>query len=217
MKQITETFARKFKRAYSYKMGGQQTIVFPNGQEFTFDDREYYSGRGSKYNSSVKHHNLGRIEITTKELREAKKEVRENANRIKEMEAERQSQTKRIEEAKAAGIYSISKKEYGTFVELSEVESCGKFFEAERLARTLDISVADAELLNSEGKTYVFARTATGKLLQLYHSSLSCNNLSISIEEVTEERLKEFNHDEWASAPYATLVGQTSKKNHFVC
>ncbi len=217
MKQFTEQFARNFKRSYAYKMGGTQTIVLPNGQEFYFDDREYYSGRGNKYNSSVKHDNLGRIEVTQKQVREQVKADRERTKKIKQAEAERKAKAKRIEEAKSAGVYSIMTKEYGTFVELSEAESYGKYFDSERLAKTLDISVNDAELLNSEGKTYVFAKTSTGKMLELYHSSLSCNPLSIHIEEVSENRLKQFNHDEWASAPYAGILGQTDNKNHFVC
>jgi antirestriction protein len=217
MKQFTQEFAKRFKRSYAYKMGGTQTIVLPNGQEFQFNDREYYSGRGSKYNNSVKHDALGRIEVTKKQVAEARKEDRERAKRMKELEAERKAKAQRIEAAKSAGVYNIEKKEYGTFVELSDEESTGRYFDTERLARTLNISVADAELLKSEGKTYVFAKTAHGKILELYHSTLSCNYLSISVEEVSEERLKEFNHDEWANAPFAGLLGQTESRNHFVC
>ncbi len=38
-----------FKQTYSYKMGGTQTVVLPNGQGKYFDDRALYSGRGAKY------------------------------------------------------------------------------------------------------------------------------------------------------------------------
>lgn len=77
--------------------------------------------------------------------------------------------------------------------------------------------MSDAELLKSLGKTYVFAKSKNGKNYQLYHSSLFVNHLSISVKEVSEDRMREFVHDEWASAPYASEVGQTSNKNHFVC
>lgn len=30
-----------FKKSYSYKMGGTQTVVLPNGKSRSFDDREY--------------------------------------------------------------------------------------------------------------------------------------------------------------------------------
>ena len=74
-------------------------------------------------------------------------------------------------------------------------------------------------LLNSEGKTYVFARTYTGKVLELYHPSLGCNDLSISFNDATPERIAEFesSRSEWQNAPYAGLVGQTDANNHYVC
>src|SRR5690606_23432392 len=107
---------------------------------------------------------------------------------------------------------------HGNFIELSDEESYGKYFDAERLARTLDISVEDAELLNSQGKTYVFAtQITTGRIVELFHASLSCNPLYISYEYVDKKRMDEFDHEKWASAPYAGLVGQTERKNHFVC
>jgi len=218
MKQYTTEFAAKFKKTYAFKMGGSQTIELPNGQQFTFDDKEYYSGRGAKYNSSIKHDVKGLIKVTRKELSAVLKEERERKKHIKAMKAERETATQRYADNAAAGVYGISVKEYGTFIELSEDERRGRYFDAERLAKTLNISVQDAELLKSEGKTYVFAKKLDGsETLELYHSSLCCNYLSIVINEAKPERMAEFNHNEWASAPYAGLLGQTENQNHFVC
>lgn len=219
MKDYTRQFAENFKQSYSYTMGGSQTVVLPNGQEFEFDERQYYSGRGNKYNRTVNHDEIGRVIVTKKQIQQFKKLQQEKANRLKDLIAAQQEKLKRIEDAKKAGVYSISENSYSTGfnVELSEKERESRYFDAERLAKTFDITVKDAALLKSTGKTYVFAKTATGKIIELYHSSLSVNSLSIFAQEVTEERLKEFNHEEWAGQPYAGILGQTENINHFVC
>ena len=218
-KHITEQQARTFKRSYSYKMGGKQTLIFPNGQRFDFDDREYYSGRGAKYNSGIRHDNLGEIIITDNELRDFFKQERERAARIRQIEADEKKRIAKYNEAMEKGLYAIEQKEWGTFVLLSDDERQGRFFDAERLARTLDISVEDARLLKSKGKTYVYARTSTGQIIELYHSSLDCNHLSISVDYNAEKRFEEMteNRDSWENAPFAQLVGQTPNQNHFVC
>jgi len=218
MKQYTAELAAKFKKSYAYKMGGSQTIELPNGQQFAFNDKEYYSGRGAKYNASISHDNKGIIKVSRKEFSAVLKAEREMKAAMKERGAERKAAAKRYADNAAAGIYGVSVKDYGTFIELSENESRGKYFDAERLAKTLNISVEDAELLKSHGKTYVFAKKLDGTgTIELYHNSLSCNDLNISISEAQPEKLAEFNHDEWAAAPYAELVGMTENKNHFVC
>lgn len=218
MKQLTIETAAKFKESYNYKMGGSQILQFPNGQEFIFNDKEYYSGRGAKYNSSIKHDNKGVIVITKKQVADFFKKEKEAVTRLKKIIAERKATEKRIAENEKTGIYGLSIREHGTLIELSTEESEGRFFDEKRLAATLDISIEDARLLNSRGKTYVFAKQiTTGKIIELYHASLSCNPLNIWVSYPSADRLKEFNHDEWASAPYSHLVGMTEKNNHFVC
>lgn len=208
-----------FKQSYKYKMGGTQTVVLPNGKEKNFDDREYYSGRGARYNSSIKHDEIGIVKVSRKEYSDFLKKLREREVAIQARVKQDEERQLRIENAKAKGIYSLEDSEYGgRFVELtySEMETCQ--FDTCRLANTLNVSVKDVELLHSTGKTYVFARQKeSGKLIRLYHPSLDCNRLSIHVEFVTEEYFNEFNHDEWASAPFAKLLGQTESKNHFVC
>lgn len=207
-----------FKQSYTFKMGGTQTVLLPNGKAKHFDDREFYSGRGVKYNSNINHDSLGVIKVSKKEysafLSQLKERENQKALRLKEI-AEKEA---RLLDAKKKGIYTYTEEEHGNYIELSTQEQEERRFDAERLAKTLDICVADAELLNSQGKTYVFAQQiSTGKMLELYHPSLSCNRLSIYFGEASEERVASFNHGEWSSAPFAHLLGQTVNSNHFVC
>lgn len=206
-----------FKKSYAYKMGGTQIVVLPNRKEKEFDDRQYYSGRGAKYNSSIKHDEIGIVKVTRKDysafLKLLKDQEKTKELRLKEQE----KKEARLLESINNGVYSLKKYDYGTYVELSNKEVFSHTFDAKRLAKTLQISVKDAELLNSVGKTYVFAKSKNGKTYQLYHPSLSCNDLSIRINEVTEDVINQFDPVKWQNAPFAHLVGQTSKNNHFVC
>lgn len=215
----TEQAFSYFKKSYSYKMGGTQTVILPNGKSKQFDDREYYAGRGAKYNRSIKHDEIGNVRITRKEYSAFLKmlKVREESKTINLRKAAEKAA--RIENAKSKNIYSleVAGPDGGYYVELSDDEIYNHHFDAKRLSRTLKISVEDALLLNSTGKTYVFAKSTDGKTYRLYHSSLDCNNLSIHVSIASPEQIAEFNHEEWASAPYAELLGQTDKKNHFVC
>lgn len=208
-----------FKSSYSCKMGGTQTVSLPNGKEKYFDDREYYSGRGAKYNSSIRHDEKGLIKVSRKEYSDFLKMLKERDLRKKQAIILRAENAKKYGELKSQGLYGIKNEEWGNFIELSEEESSGKFFDAERLAKTLDISVADCELLNSEGKTYVYAKNGSGQTINLYHSDLSCNDLNISVEIDNGDQYGEMlkNREEWINAPYADLVGQTTNQNHFVC
>lgn len=207
-----------FKKEYRYKMGGTQTVILPNGKSQYFDDREYYSGRGSKYNSSINHDNVGDVKVTRKEYSQFLAKLKEREILRLKYEVERKEKHQRIEKAKENGVYSLSPiSENGQFIELSDDEKSEQYFDENRLAKTLGIKVEDALLLNSTGKTYVFTKSNTGVIYELYHPSLSCNDLTIWVREITEDRLKQFNHDEWYNAPYAHLLGQTKNKNHFVC
>ena len=207
-----------FKKSYACARGGSQTVILQNGKSMAFDDREDYSGRGGKYNDSIRHDNIGEVRVARKEYSSFLKMMKEQEFFKKAVLQAAGEKAKRISEAAQQGIYSVENRGALNYIELSKEEEDGHFFDANRLAKTLGITVEDAVLLNSPGKTYVFARkTDTGEIIELYHPSLSCNDLSISFSVVPEERVDEFNHDEWAGAPYADLVGQTTCKNHFVC
>lgn len=136
----------------------------------------------------------------------SKNEKLRKENRIKEIA--------KYETFKNKGLYEI----HNNAIVLSDEESYNKYFNAKRLAKTVDISILDADLLSSIGKTYVFAKqTRTGKTIELYHSSIECNSLFITLSYPDNKRIAEFNSEEWQNAPYAQLVGQTNNKNHFVC
>lgn len=203
-----------FKKEYLYKMGGTQTIALPNGQSFDFDDREYYSGRGAKYNSSIRHDRKGIISIPVEHYNETVRYKKEQKKEFKARQAEKRAEQREAKEAKKQGLYALKEKHGMTFVLLSEEESRSRTFDAERLARTLNISVEDALLLNSRGKTYVYAKTTDGKTLMLYHASLDWNELSITVDQVDNQPE---NWEEWHSAPYAARLGQSDSRNHFVC
>lgn len=203
-----------FKKSYRYSMGGTQTVLLPNGKSKHFDDKQFYEGRGAKYNSSIKHDEIGIVKVSKKEYSAFLKMLKvQKENQAIALE-KRNKYLKRIDEAKDQGVYFMD----GEFIELSDDEHYKKYFDAERLAKTLDISIEDANLLKSGGKTYVFAKQkSSGKILELYHPSLSCNEMKIHVSYPSKERIEGFKHDEWTSAPYADLVGQTENKNHFVC
>lgn len=214
-----EKFASVFKKDYRYSMGGTQTVVLPNGQSFFFDDRQYYKGRGEKYNSTIRHDIIGDVLVTKKQVNERLKIERQYRISNKKAEIMRKKKQKRIEQFAKKGLYNIITEEYGTFVELSDYEAMNKTFDAKRLANTLKISVEDAELLKSTGKTYVYAKTADEEVIELYHSDLDCNYLCISIQkkaqQLFEEKLNQ--RADWVNAQFAELVGQTDNRNHFVC
>lgn len=219
--EVTPEMAlRHIALSYSKKMGGTRKLIVDDEQVAYIDNRDYYSGRGAKYNSLSMHdqqvYRLSKNDYE-KRLNEVAKDLFQREKSAAERQKSEKAKAKRIEKAKNDGVYSIRREDWGTFIELSDDEAYGKYFDAKRLAKTLEIEVSDAELLKSHGKTYVFAKSKSGKTYELYHPSLFVNHLSISVEEVTEDRVKEFNHEEWASAPYASEVGQTSNKNHFVC
>jgi len=211
---ITEEVAINFKASYSAAMGGTQTVVFPNGMSFYFDDRTYYSGRGVKYNKSINHQLLGNVVISVSHVKDYVLQLNERAARIIQYRKNEKALELRLKEAKKNKIYTINP---GGYVELSENESENKNFDAARLANTLKINIEDALLLNSVGKTYVFAKSEDGLIYQLYHSSLDCNALNIHVELATKEMMNGFKSEEWQNAPYASLVGQTANNNHFVC
>lgn len=222
VKQRLEQYASTLKSKYSMGETIDISVKLKDGSVISFqkDNRRYYEGRGAKYNKNIKHGEI--IEtLTLSEFNKKYSEIFGTPKQIAERnkaravyKKEQKEKRNRIVEAEKSDIYSIK----DNYVELSDAEYYGRSFDAERLAKTLDISVEDALLLNSQGKTYVFAKQkSTGKILELYHPSLDCNELSIYVGEATPERLKEFNHKEWANAPFAGLVGQTSNENHFVC
>ena len=218
MKNITQEFAANFKKSYTAKMGGSQNLIFPNGQTFFFDEKEYYGGRGSKYNGSIRHDIKGDIFVTKKEVAAVIKKQKERNKIIKAQKIETAEKLKRIAAAEKENTYNFILCENGSkYVEISESETINKTFSVQRLANALKISPTDAALLFSTGKTYVFAKSEDGNIYELYHASLSVNNLHISVSIASPDRVYEFDKKEWDSAPFANILGNTENANHFVC
>lgn len=208
-----------FKESYSLKMGGTQTVILPNGKFKHFDDREYYKGRGEKYNKSIKHDIKSDVKVTRKEYSYFLKTLKEREKLAKQISVNIKENNKRLSKLKEKGLYGIAQGDGYNYIELSHEECCSKSFDSERLAKTLEISIEDCDLLRSQGKTYVYAENKNGKMVNLYHSSLSCNNLSILFDIDNGEQYAEMNknRERWLNAPYAGDLGQTAKENHFVC
>ena len=208
---------------YTYKMGYKNTLTV--GEVVAVHDaREYYSGRGAKYNSGIKHGGDS-YKMTLTELRKQYRQIlKEERTRERQRKAlilarkkEAADFAKRYNEAKKLGVYPVQKKDWERFIELSHEESRGKYFDVKRLAATLDISVEDAELIASRGKTYVYAKQGNGNIICLYHASLDCNDLHISFNDSTLEQFEEFRNSWGEHGRYAPLLGQTERTNHFVC
>ena len=120
-KELKETF-EYFKHPYAYKMGGTQTILLPSGESMHFDDRKYYSGRGSRFNASIRHHELGEVKVTQRQYDEYQKHMARRAVELEQREAEERAFLARIEDAKHNGVYSLrtTKEGCSSFVELSD-------------------------------------------------------------------------------------------------
>ena len=206
-------------KPYCYAMGGTKTLIIDNKQVLFLDQRDIYRGRESKYNTSIRYDEQ-LYDITLNQLEKYKKLIGkkkyEEQKRLVLINKEFKQKQKRIFEADKMGIYSI----YNNIIELSESEQKFNTFNPSKLAKTLNISISDAKLLRSIGKTYVFAQKLdNSEIIELYHADLNNNSLNIHVSKPTEERIKEFkeNHSTWLNAPYSHLLGQTENKNHFVC
>lgn len=204
---------------YRYAMGGTKTLNIDNKQVLFLDQKDIYRGRGNKYNTSIRYDEQI-YSITSEQLEEYKKLIGkkkyDEQKNISLINKEFKQKQKRIFEAEKKGVYSV----YNNIIELSESEQEIKNFNPSKLAKTLNISVSDAELLKSRGKTYVFAQKLdNSEIIELYHADLNNNSLNIHVSKPTEERIKEFkeNHSNWLNALYSHLLGQTENKNHFVC
>ncbi len=208
--ELNERFEQAFiyfKKSYTRKMGGTQTVILPNGRSKYFDDRKYYEGQGKRYNRSNMHQHIGKVKVSRKAYSEFYNYLKDKEQQAIENLKRKAEKKSRIAEAESKGIYSI----YERFVEFE-----GKF-NPEILAKTLKISEKDANLLMSEGKTYVFAQSEDGKLYKMYHPSLTCNDLYIQVLQVTHEYFIEFSEKWGEHGQFAELLGQSENKNHFVC
>ena len=206
-------------KPYRHAMGGTKTLIVDNKQVLFLDQKDIYRGRASKYNTSIRYDEQI-YNITSEQLEEYKKIIGrkkyEEQKNISLINKEFKQKQKRIFEADKKGVYSI----YNNIIELSEREQEFNTFNPSKLSKTLNISISDAELLKSSGKTYVFAQKLdSSEIIELYHADINNNPLYIHVSKPTDARVSEFkaNHAKYLNAPYSQLIGQTDNKNHFVC
>jgi hypothetical protein len=176
--------AEMFKKSYAAKMGGTQTVVMPNGERHSFDDREWYSGRGAKYNASINHHTIGDVVVTNEEYSAAVEKELARLERVKENQMLQSEKSKRQQLAKENGVYDLVEVGGLTFIDLTDEEEHSQTFDAERLANTLKVNAAELVDIGGMGKTYVTVKSLDGKVYQLFHAALSCNPLRISVSEI---------------------------------
>ena len=202
----TENASVYFAASYNKKMGGTQTIVFENGFLPTIEknDKEFYSGRGAKYNNASMHEHIN--VLVTLEMFNEKVNTRAQLffDRQKEEKLNRQRLTSFC---KANGL---NKNNY------TDVTggNCVYFERENKNAIELELNVNLEDFFNATGKTYYFSETRLG-WLQFFHN----RRQSYSFNIVTlEDKLKFDNEREsWISAPYAADLGQTDNDKLFVC
>lgn len=204
-KFYTENAGAYFSKSFNKKMGGTQTIKFEDDflPTIELDQREYYTGRGAKYNSNSMHEHID-VFVTKKDF-DAKVKLR--ASEIFNFE-KTQAEAKKV-------LKNFCKENDLNLTNYSAFYNGTAFFDADKkseIERELNIDLS--EFFDANGKTYFFAETKLG-LLMFYHN----HRQSYSYEVVSEEKRQEFlnERDSWVNAPYASEVGQTDNINLYVC
>jgi hypothetical protein len=217
IKQITTEITHKqillhIASSYVYKMGGTRTLIIDGVEVLKIDNREYYSGRGAKQNTSIRYDNQI-YKLTSQEViklsRNIAKELYAEAKRCAANQKAERERLKVFKECAAKGVYPFN----GSMVMLSDAESYNRSYNVDKLARTLNISREDAKLVGSEGKTYVFAKTNNGEYLRIFHPCLCCNPLYIHTNPITIADIVKFNRD-WRKLDN---INEDNLEYHFVC
>lgn len=202
----TENAAIYFKKSYSKKMGGTQTITFEDDflTKIELNDKEYYSGRGAKYNSASMHEHID-VFVSKHEFEYL---VSDRAKMLFERQKEQLNTKKML--ANFCKEFDLTTNNY-----LSISTSGYVYFEKSKKSQIeKELKVDLTDFFNASGKTYFFADSRIG-LLQFYHN----HNQSYSFEFVNEDKRQEFlnERESWVNAPYADLVGQSENINLYVC
>jgi len=202
----TENAATYFAKGFSKKMGGTQTITFEDEflPEIKLDKKEYYTGRGAKYNNQSMHEHID-VFVSKKDFNDR---VNYRATSIFNQQKENAETNKKMSDF--CKKYGLKKSNYNGFS-----ESMGLFFALETknlIEKELDVDLT--EFFNATGKTYYFTKSKIG-LLEFYHN----HGQSYSFNFTTEEEINEFkvNRDSWIDAPYAHILGQTNNIDLYVC
>lgn len=106
-KKVDKLRDRYFPPNYGYKMGGTHTIniTLKGKTVFTaeYDEREYYSGTGAKYNSGINH------DVVTIDI---------SLNRLNSFNKDRNARNKKLADKKTARDLGVEK--YGAYVKVAE-------------------------------------------------------------------------------------------------
>lgn len=201
----SENAADYFSKTFNKKMGGTQKITFEDDflPAIEIDKRDYYSGRGAKYNSNSMHEHID-VFVTKKEF-EAK--VNHRASEIFNYEKQILEEKKALKNF--CEFHKINHKNFNGF------SNGFIYFEKEKqteIEKELNIDLS--EFFAASGKTYFFANSRIG-LLMFYHN----HRQSFGFEIVNEEKRQEFlnERESWVNAPFAKEVGQTENENLYVC
>lgn len=99
-----------FKKSYGKKMGGTQTVILEGIGEFYYDDREYYSGRGKKYNNDRMHDHIGNVYVSKEEIDKLAMELAKSACEMQK-DAQERAKKARANYKKAAEIVGMERLE----------------------------------------------------------------------------------------------------------
>lgn len=201
----TANAATYFSVSFSKKMGGTQTISFEDDfiQKIEVDKRDYYSGRGAKYNSPTMHQHID-VLVSKSDF---DKKVTTRAKTLFERQKEELKKQKAL--TSFCEKYGLSKNKYR---EISIHDGSVFFEQGIGVGDELDVDLTD--FYNASGKTYFFAESKIGLLL-FYHNHRQSFSFNFATEEEKSKFYKE--RKEWTDAPYAHLLGQNDNKNLFVC
>lgn len=201
----TENAATYFAKSFNKKMGGTQTIKFQDDflPEIKIDQRQYYSGRGSKFNNNSMHEHID-VFVTKAFFNE---KVESRAKMLFERQKDEIKAKKQFSDF--CKLHNLNKSNY------TSLYSDCLFFESDKkefVEKELNVDLSD--FFNATGKTYLFAESKIG-LLCFYHN----HRQSFSFNFTTEEKRNEFisNRESWISAPYAHILGQNDNINLYVC
>lgn len=202
----SENAATYFAPSFSKKMGGTATITFEDDflSSIKIDKREYYIGRGSKYNSNSMHEHID-LFVSKKEFNER---VASRGKRLFDYEKEKNEKRRNL--IKFCKLNGITSKLYSEFS-----ETMGVFFDEKfqkEIEKELGVDLTD--FFESKGKTYYFANSKIGRL-EFFHN----HHQSFSFKFVSEEYENKFkkDRDSWVNARYAYLLGNIYNPNLYVC
>ena len=207
-----ENAATYFSKGYNKKMKGTQVIVFENDfiAKIELDDREYYQGRGAKYNNNSMHEHVDTF-VTLQEFNER---VNHRAKNLFERQKEKAVERKKMREFCKQHKLSLSNYT-STYPGPSYPTVTGLYFERSKqndVEKELGVDLND--FFNATGKTYYFAETKIG-FARFYHN----HHQYYSFDLESEWQFKEFkkNRKEWLSSPYVHLLGNIDNDNLYVC